>query len=146
MAEHDYDYQLRPLAVPAVAFLIFYPAALWLLDYFGKFPVLEIKILSGIYAVSALILVIILIVIKSTRVRISDQQISFRSLLGTKVLKPQAIRRVAFYYDRSGREMVQIRTEKADYYLNDHYFPFPELMADLEEFVQRHNLRYTLKN
>ena len=145
MVEHDYVYRLRPLVVPAVFFLILYPVVVAIVFFLGSFPSLALGVLVGIYVVAALSLIFVLLVGKSERVKISDQHIVFRSLLGTKILKPQSIRRVAFYYDRKGQEVVQIRTDKDYFYLNDFYFPFPELMSDLEEFIHKYDLHYTVK-
>jgi len=146
VAEHDYVYQLKPLLIPAAAFLILYPLILVVIHLVSVLPGLELGLLIGIYLIAALCLLAILAVGKSERVRISEQHIVFKSLMGTKVLKPEAIRRVAFYYDRRGKEIVQIRTESDDYYyLNEFYFPFPELMSDLDAFVQRYGLHLITK-
>lgn len=144
--EHEYVYQLRPLVRPAAVFLILYPFILGAIHLFSKLPAVELRLLIGIYIVTALGIIFLLAVGKSKHVFINEREIVFESLLRTDVLEPQDIRRIAFYYDRKGQEIVQIRTEENDYYLNDYYFPFPELMSDLEEFVKKYKLRYTMKS
>jgi hypothetical protein len=83
---------------------------------------------------------------KSKHVQINDQHIIFYSLLGKHILEPQIIRRVTFYSDRKGQELAQIRTEDKLYYVSEFYFPFPELMSDLENFIEKYNLRSYVKN
>lgn len=146
MDEHDYVYQLRPLIVPAVVFLILYPLVIGSVQFFSKLPILELRILIGIYVTSALGILFLWVIGKSKHVQIKDQQIVFRSLLGKRILKPQDIHRVAFYFDGKGQEVAQIRTKNEFYYLSEFYFPFPELMSDLENFIQKHNLRSNLES
>jgi hypothetical protein len=142
--EHDYIYLLRPLIIPGLVFLIVYPLAISGLHFFSKLPIIELRVLIGIYVTAALGIICLWIIGKSKHVQIKDQQIIFRSLLGKHILEPQDIRRVAFYCDGKGQEIVQIRTEGELYYLNELYFPFPELMSDLENFIQKYNLRSNL--
>jgi len=144
--EHDYVYQLRPLIVPGVMFLIFYPLVIGVVHFFSKLPIIELRILIGIYVTAALGILFLWVIGKSKHVQIKDRQIIFRSLLGKHVLEPQNIRRVAFYFDGKGREVAQIRTENELYYLNELYFPFPELMSDLENFIQKYDLRSNLES
>ncbi|HUX78156.1 MAG TPA: hypothetical protein VMW10_00180, partial [Alphaproteobacteria bacterium] len=83
---------------------------------------------------------------KSKHVQIKDRQIVFQSLLGKRILEPQDIRRVAFYFDGKGQEIAQIRTKEELYYVSEFYFPFPELMSDLENFIQKYGLRSNLES
>lgn len=144
--EHDYVYQLRPLIVPAVMFLILYPLVIGGVHFFSKLPIIELRVLIGIYVVAALGILGLWIIGKSKHVQIKDRQIVFRSLLGRHILEPQDIRRVAFYFNEKGQEVAQIRTEGELYYLSEFYFPFPELMSDLENFIRKFDLRSNLKN
>jgi hypothetical protein len=146
MDDHDYVYQLKPLIVPAVMFLILYPLVIGSIHFFSNMPMMELKIIIGIYVVTALGILILLSVGKSKRVQIKEHQIVFRSLLGKRILKPQDIRRVAFYFDKKGHEIAQIRTKGEIYYLSELYFPFPELMSDLENFIFKHDLRSNLES
>lgn len=146
MDEHDYIYQLRPLIIPGAIFLVIYPVVLVILHLLAKLPAVELGLLIGIYVLAALGIVFLWLTGNSKRVQINDRQIVFQSILGKNVLTPQDIRRVAFYFDGKGQEIVQIRTEEDLYYLSECYFPFPELMADLENFIQIHDLRSNLQS
>lgn len=144
MEEHDYVYQLRPLIIPGLVFLILYPLVVGGVHIFSKLPVLELSILIGIYGVSGLGILVLWIVGRSKRIVVSGQQIIFSSLLGEHILEPKDIRRVAIYFDDKGQEIAQIRTGKDSFYVSDLYFPFPELMSDLEIFIQQHEIRSNL--
>ena len=146
MDEHDYVYQLRPLIVPAVMFLILYPVIIGSIHFFSKLPIIELRVLIGIYVTAALGIILLWLIGKSKHVQIKDQQIVFRSLLGKHILKPQDIRRVAFYFDGKGQEVAQIRTRDQLYFVSELYFPFPELMSDLENFIQKYGLRSNLES
>ena len=144
MEENDYVYQLRPLIIPGLVFLILYPLVVGGVHIFSKLPVLELGILIGIYGVSGLGILVLWIVGRSKRIVVSGQQIIFSSLLGEHILEPKDIRRVAIYFDDKGQEIAQIRTGKDSFYVSDLYFPFPELMSDLEIFIQQHEIRSNL--
>ena len=146
MDEHDYVYQLRPLIIPGLMFLILYPLVMGSVHIFSKLPIVELRVLIGIYITSGLGIVALWIIGKSKHVRIKDQQIVFSSLLGEHILEPKDIRRVAFYFDGKGQEVAQIRANDEFYYVSECYFPFPELMSDLENFIQQYNLRSNLES
>ena len=145
MEEHDYVYQLRPLIVPGLMFLIIYPLVMGSIYVFSKLPSVELKVLLGIYVISGLGIVALWVIGKSKHVRINDQQIIFSSLLGEHILVPKDVRRVAFYFDGKGQEVAQIRANEVFYYISEFYFPFPELMSDLENFIQRYDLRSNIE-
>lgn len=144
MEEHDYVYQLRPLIIPGLVFLILYPLIIGGVHVFRKLPTLELRVLIGIYVISGLGILALWAIGKSKHISINDEQIIFRSLLGERILEPKDIRRVAFYFDDKGQEIAQIRTGEALYYVSEFYFPFPELMSDLEIFIQRYDIRSNL--
>jgi len=146
MEEHDYVYQLRPLIVSSVMFLILYPLVVSGVHYFSRLPVLELRVLTGIYLTAMLGILSLWLIGKSQHVQIKDGKIVFHSLLGQHILEPQDIRRVAFYFDGKGQEVAQIRTETKFYYVSEFYFPFPELMSDLEIFIQKYGLRSNLES
>jgi len=146
MDEHDYVYQLRPLVVPGVMFLILYPLVIGGVNFFSKLPIIELRVLIGIYATVALGVLCLWVIGKSKHVKIKDRQIVFQSLLGKRILEPQDIRRVAFYFDGKGQEVAQIRTEGKFYYVSEFYFPFPELMSDLENFIKKYDLRSNVES
>ncbi len=141
MEEKGYTYLMRPLVSRGIMFLVAYPVVLGLLYLFLKFPSLELKVLISIYAVIALGIIILWIVAKTKRVYVKDDEIIFQSLLGEKKILPADIRRVVFSWTADGHEVVVIRTAKDSYYLSEFYFPFPELMADLENLIQCNNVR-----
>jgi len=146
MDEHDYVYQLRPLIVPGIVFLILYPLLIGVVHFFSKLPILELRVLIGTYVMAMLGILTLWVIGKSKHVHIKDRQIVFQSLLGKRILEPQDIRRVAFYFDGKGQEVAQIRTEDELYYVSEFYFPFPELMSDLENFIQKYGLRSNLES
>jgi hypothetical protein len=146
MDEHDYVYQLRPLIVPGLVFLIFYPLVMGSVQVYSKLPMVELWVLIGIYVISGLGIVALWVIGKSKHVLIKDQQIVFSSLLGKHILEPKDIRRVAFYFDGKGQEVAQIRANDVFYYVNEFYFPFPELMSDLEDFIRQYDLRSNLES
>lgn len=146
MDEHDYVYQLRPLIVPGLMFLIIYPVVMGIVHFFGKLPSMELRVLIGIYAIAGLGILAIWIIGKSKHVQIEDQRIVFHSLLGKQIIEPKDIRRVVFYFDGRGQEVAQIRANNEFYYVSELYFPFPELMSDLESFVQKYDLRSNFKS
>ncbi|MBC2722490.1 hypothetical protein [Desulfosporosinus sp.] len=144
MEEHDYVYQLRPLIIPGLIFLILYPLIVGGIHAFSKLPALELRVLIGIYVISGLGIITLWVVGKSKRIIINGNQIVFRSLLGERILEPKDIRRVAFYFDDKGQEIAQIRTSEDLYYVSEFYFPFPELMSDLEIFIEQYDIRSNL--
>lgn len=146
MDEHDYVYQLKPLIVPGLVFLIFYPLVMGSIHVFSKLPSIELSVLIGIYVTAGLGIVSLWVIGKSKHVRIKDQHIVFSSLLGEYILEPKDIRRVAFYFDGKGQEVAQIRANDVFYYVSECYFPFPELMSDLENFIQKYGLRSNLES
>src|ERR1700730_9835333 len=145
MEEHDYVYQLRPLIVSSVIFLILYPLVIGGVHYFSQLPTLELWVLTGVYITAMLGILSLWMIGKSQHVQIKDGKIIFQSIIGKHVLEPLDIRRVAFYFDKKGQEVAQIRTESKLYYVSEFYFPFPELMSDLEIFIQKYGLRSNLK-
>jgi hypothetical protein len=144
MDEHDYVYQLRPLIVPGLVFLILFPFVIGGVHFFLKLPSLELAILMGIYVTAGLGIIALWVIGKSKHVQINDQHIVFRSLLGKHILEPKDIRRVAFYFDGKGQEIAQIRTSDECFYVSEFYFPFPELMSNLENFIRQYDLRSNL--
>lgn len=146
MEEHDYVYQLKPLVIPGLLFLILYPLVIGSVHVYSKLPQLELGVLIGIYVLTGLGIATLWVVGKSKHVLIKDQQIVFSSLLGKHILEPKDIRRVAFYFDGKGREVAQIRANELFYYVSEFYFPFPELMSDLENFIREYDLRSNLES
>lgn len=139
--EENYTYQMKPLVMPGLTFLLLYPVLIGLIYKLANFPPLELRVLSGIYVFAGLGILSLWIYAKSKYVRVEDEQMVIHSVLGNRVLRPGDIRRVTFYWDDKGREIAQIRTRQQTIYLNEFYFPFPELMSDLEVFIRDHGIR-----
>jgi hypothetical protein len=144
MEEHEYVYQLKPLIVPGLVFLISYPLVTGIVHLLSRLPSMEIAILIGIYITAGLGIIALWVIGKSKHVQINEQQIVFRSLLGEHILEPEDIRRVAIYFDGKGKEVAQIRTSNESFFVSEFYFPFPELMSDLENFIRQYDLRSNL--
>lgn len=143
--EHEYRYQLKPIIIPGTLFLILYPVIMLLLVLVFHITPLERTILTGVYIVTGLGIVCLWIYGRSKIVRIEEESICFTSLSGEQHLGTEDIRRVVLFTLPKGQEMVQITTaQKKIYYLSELYFPFPELMSDLEQFVKNNALRSNL--
>jgi len=144
MEGQEYVYRMRAMVAPGLGFLILYPLLVGLISYFSKFPELYMRIFSGIYLITALIIFGIWIIAKSRKVVIQHDAIIFRSLFGKKVLQPDDIRKISFFWTKRDEEIVQLRVGKNVYYLTNLYFPFNELLTDLEEFIIKNNIRSNL--
>jgi hypothetical protein len=137
----EYFYQLKPLIVPGGIYLISFPvftAGLW---YLLKLTATEIFLLLGIYLVTVIGILILWIYGRSQSFRVEDDQLVLKSLRGEQALSSQQIRRIALFRTRRGNEIVQIKTKSKDYYVTDQYFPFAELIVDLEQFVRNNAIR-----
>lgn len=140
--EHEYHYQLKPLIFPGALFLIGYLVISLLLVLVFKITMLERYILAGLYIVTFLGILILWIYGRSKHLRIDEDCIIFYSLAGEHQLAPEDIRRVTLSALPKGKELVQIKTIQDQlYYISELYFPFPELMSDLEQFVENHTIQ-----
>lgn len=140
--EHEYHYRLKPLLVPGFLFLAGYPVITVFLVSILKISLLERNILIGLYLVSSLGILALWIYGRSKYLRIEEKNLLFCSLSGEQEIGAEDIRRIALYTSPKGKEIVQIKTlSNEDYYISDVYFPFPELMGDLEQFVRSHSIR-----
>lgn len=139
--EHEYRYQIKPLIIPGVLFLIGYPVLTLLLGLVLKVSRLEAYILASLYALTLLGISGLWVYGRSKRLRIEEDYINLYSLSGERQLAPGDIRRVALYTLPKGEEVVQIKTRNQVFYISEFYFPFPELMVDLERFVKNHAIR-----
>ncbi|WP_425807362.1 hypothetical protein ACHOLT_08890 [Desulfitobacterium sp. Sab5] len=137
-----YHYQFKPLLLPGVLFLIGYPAFTALLILIFKISLLERNILIGLYLVCSLGILALWIYGRSKHLEIEESSLLFCSLSGEQKIGSEEIRRIAVYTSPKGKEIVQIKTySNNDFYISDVYFPFPELMGDLEQFVRSHSIR-----
>lgn len=146
MDGHDYVYRMKPLILPGLGYFVIYPLLIGISIYFITLPEIFLRIFSGIYAVSSLIILIIWIIAKSKRVSIDHDIIVFRSLFGKQVIEPKDIRKASFFWTKGNEEIVQIRVGKKTYYLSSLYFPFSELLTDLEEYITKHHIRSNLSS
>ncbi len=141
MEEQVYSYQVKPLLIPGGLYLVITPLVLAVLHYGLKIAALEFNVLRVIYLLTALGIAAIWIYGRSKNFRVSDNQLVFGSLRGEHSLSPAEIRRIALFTTKQGKEIVQIKTKKQDYYLSDLYFPFPELMTELEQYIRENEIR-----
>ena len=146
MEGNEYSYRMRPLLVPGLAFIILYPLVVGVLSYLLNLPEIYLRIFSWIYVISVLLLSFIWITAKSKRIIIEGNTIVFRSVLGKDILEPKDIRKASFFWTSQTEEVVQIKTGKKIYYLSNLYFPFNELLTDLEQFIITHNIRSNLSS
>ncbi|NMA68621.1 MAG: hypothetical protein GX958_04295 [Desulfitobacterium sp.] len=141
MREQIYSYQLRPLIIPGASYLIIAPLMIMLISYILKISSLEVNLLRGLYILTALGIIAIWVYGSRKSFRIRDNKLIFHTIRGEHFIEPQEIRRIYLLSTKKGQEVVQIKTRTQDYYLNELYFPFPELMADLEGFIRENNIR-----
>ena len=146
MDGQEYVYRMRVIITPGLGFLILYPLLIGLISYFAKLPELYMQIFSGIYIVSAVLILGIWIIAKSRKVIIQDDAIIFRSLFGKKIFQPANIRKISFFWTKRDEEIVQLRVGKKVYYFTNLFFPFNELLTDLEEFILKNDIRSNLSN
>lgn len=141
MEDQEYFYQLKPLVIPGGIYLVIFPILAAVLWFVVHIPAKEMILLLSIYLVTGLGTVALWINGRSKSFRVGEDQIILKSITGEHILTPSEIRRIALFTTRQGKEVVQIKTKKKDFYLTDLYFPFPELMTDLEQFVNVNGIR-----
>lgn len=146
MLENEYIYRMKPLVVPGSLYIILYPLLVGGLSYLLNISDQYIKIFSTIYIISALAILLIWLVAKSKKVMFEDNLIIFRSLAGQYTLEPKDIIKATFFRTPRREEAVQIKSSNKVFYLSNLYFPFNELLTDLEEFISKYNVRSNLAN
>jgi hypothetical protein len=144
MDGHEYVYRMKPLLIPGLGYLILYPVLFGLLSKAFLLPEIYLKIFAGIYAISALSILLIWLTGKNKRIIIDHNLIVFQSLTGKKIIEPKDIRRASFFWTKRNEEIVQLRAGKSVFYLSDLYFPFNELLTDLEEIIVSNHIRSNL--
>lgn len=144
MEGNEYIYRLRPLVVPGLVFIVLYPIVVGIVSYLLNISELYLRIFSGIYIISVVFLLLIWITAKSKRMIIEENLIIFHSIFGRQILEPKDIRKASFYWITDNEEIVQIRAGRKIYYLSNLYFPFNELLTDLEQFILTHHIRSNL--
>lgn len=144
MYAQEYVYRMKPIIIPGILYLILYPILTAGISYFITIPYLYLLVLAGIYVVTALAILIIWLTAKSKRVAITDDTIILRSIFKKRVLEPKDIRKAAFFWTKKNEEIVLIKAGKKIYYLTDLYFPYNELLTDLEEYISHNHIRSNL--
>ncbi len=142
--DHDYVYKMGPLILPGLVFLIVYPLIVGVVYLVTKFSKLELQMLILLYVATTFCILGLWVFAKTKHVLINEQEIIFKSILGEYTLEPTDVRRVVFYWNTKGQEIAQIWTKRKTFYLSEFYFPFPELMSDLEGFIEDHAIRTNL--
>ncbi|MGI6449829.1 MAG: hypothetical protein ACOX3R_05960 [Desulfitobacteriia bacterium] len=144
MQVQEYVYRMKPVIIPGAGYLLVYPLLTGILSFLLNLPEVYVKIFSAIYAVTALMILFIWLTAKSKKIIIDDNIIIFQSLLGKQVLEPKDIRKASFYWTAKSEEIVQLKVGKKTFYLSNLYFPFNELLTDLEQFIIANNIRSNL--
>lgn len=146
MEGHEYVYRMKPMIVPGLGYLILYPLLTGVISFVFTLPEIYLRIFSGIYAISTLLIILIWLTAKSNRIIVDDNMIILRSLFGKHIIEPKDIRKASFFWTRKNEEIVQLKTGKKVFYLSNFYFPFNELLTDLEEFIIANNVRSNLSS
>jgi len=144
MEGHEYVYRIKPLIIPGIVYLVLYPCVVGILSYLLNLPAIYLKIFSGIYLISGVLVLLIWLTGKRKSIIIERNIIVFRSIFGQRVIEPKDIRKASFFWTAKNEEIVQIKAGKEIYYLTNLYFPFNELLTDLEEFIVTNNVRSNL--
>ncbi|MGI5902236.1 MAG: hypothetical protein ACOX7U_07155 [Desulfitobacteriia bacterium] len=144
MEVNEYTYRMKPLILPGLGFIILYPLLAGSASYFLSLAREYLILLSAIYVIAVFIIFLVWIVAKSQRILINKDQIIFRSLWGRKIIEPQEIKKASFMWTKNNDEIVFIKTGKKTFCLSNLYFPFNELLTDLEELIITHNIRSNL--
>ena len=143
---HEYYYRMKPLVIPGLVYLILYPLLVGCASYFLDLPEFYLFLLSGIYLCSALIILLIWLTAKTKRIIVDKSVIIFSSLFGKTIIEPKDIKKASFAWTKHNDEIVLLKTRKKNYYLSDLYFPFNELLTDLEEIITTYNIRSNLNS
>lgn len=144
MEGHEYVYRMKPMVIPGLGYIILYPLIIVAFSFIFILPEICYKIFWGIYGVSVLVILLIWLTARSKRIIVDDNIIIFRSFFSKHILEPKDIRRVSFSWTQKNEEVVQLKTGKSVFYLSNLYFPFNELLTDLEEFIIANNVRSNL--
>lgn len=146
MEEQEYFYQLKPLVLPGGIYLLSFPVFAALFWFVVKIPVIELSILFSIYLVTAGGIAALWIYGRNKSFRVEGNHLVWKTLRGEQFITPEEIRRIALFTTRQGKEIVQIKTKYKDFYLTEFYFPFPELMTELEQFIRVNDIRTNFKS
>lgn len=142
--QSEYVYRLRPLLIPGVLFILLYPLFIGPLSFYFFLPGVYVKIFAGIYLVTVLSIGLLWLNGKSKKVVFKDNKVVLRSLFKNVILRPENISKILFFWTKKQEEVVQIYSGKNKYFLNDLYFPYAELLTDLEIFISENDIRNNL--
>jgi hypothetical protein len=142
--QSEYVYRLRPLLIPGVLFILLYPLFIGPLSFYFFLPGVYVKIFAGIYLVTVLSIGLLWLNGKSKKVVFKDNKVVLRSLFKNVILRPENISKILFFWTKKQEEGVQIYSGKNKYFLNDLYFPYAELLTDLEIFISENDIRNNL--
>jgi len=143
---NEYTYRMKPLVLPGLAYIIIYPLIVGTVSFSLNLSQNHLMTLLGIYAVSVVIILLIWVTARSKKVIVNNGSVVFRSIAGKTLIEPDDIRKVSFIWTKRNDEIVLLKTGKRTYYLSDLYFPFNELLTDLEEFIVYNNVRSNLSS
>jgi len=144
MEGNEYIYRMQPLVLPGAVYLLIYPIILNLAKVVFHIGTPFTTILWVLYGVTALAIVFIWLLARSMRITFDGEKIIIRNMLSTKVFEPATLRRATFFWTNKQGEVVKLRGHKHTFYLSDLYFPFNELMAELEQYLRYYNVRTNL--
>lgn len=142
--QSEYVYRLRPLLIPGILFILLYPLFIGPLSFYFFLPGVYVKIFAGIYLVTVLSIGLLWLNGKSKKVVFKDNKVVLRSLFKNVILRPENISKILFFWTKKQEEVVQIYSGKNKYFLNDLYFPYAELLTDLEIFISENDIRNNL--
>ncbi|ADY56558.1 hypothetical protein Sgly_2269 [Syntrophobotulus glycolicus DSM 8271] len=142
--ENEYIYRLKPLLVPGVLFILLYPLVFGPLSFYFFLPEIYVKIFTGIYLFTFFSILILWLNGKGKRVIFKDNKLILSSPLRNVVLKPDNISKILFFWTKRQEEIVQIYSGQKRYFLSDLYFPYNELLTDLEDFISQNEIRNNL--
>lgn len=142
--QSEYIYRIKPLLVPGILFILLYPLFIGPLSFYFFLPGIYVKFFAVIYLVTVLCIIIFWLNGRSKRVVFKDNKIVLRSLFRNVVLRPENISKVLFFWTNKQEEIVQIYSGKNKYFLSDLYFPYAELLTDLEFFISENDIRNNL--
>jgi len=138
---NEYIYKMKPIVMPVLLYIILYPIIMAAISYVFFLPDLHVRILSIIYIATSLIILYIWLQAKSKRVIFENDMIVFRSLFRREIVEPKDMKKAIFFWTPRKEEVVQIKTSKYTYYLSNLYFPYTELLTDLEQFIIANRIR-----
>lgn len=142
--QSEYIYRLRPLLVPGILFILLYPLFIGPLSFYFFLPGAYVKIFAVIYLATVLSIALLWLNGKSKRVVFKDNKLVLRSLFRNITLKPENISKILFFWTKNQEEVVEIYSGKNKYFLSNLYFPYAELLTDLELFISENDIRNNL--